>query len=195
MMKISQVIFGTAVNLVFFSGLYTDSIATVNYESLQDDRNNGDYIRKKYKISHAFEVLENEAFGELKIDLKEQKVIQMLGNPESKDPPEFWGATGLYHQNWYYPEQGITVVMASETEQSSQTVDSISIKSPSSLKTQRGIGIGDSYNAVKQAYADQEDEAAPISSDYFVAGSVYGGLIFSFQDSQVIEMFLGAVAE
>lgn len=196
MMKIYQILLGTTINLVIFSGLYTNSGVNADSNTSQRERNTiSNFLTQKYQLSHTFGLLENESFGELKIDLTDQKVIQILGNPETKDKPVFWGATGLYHQKWYYPKQGITVVMASETEQSSQTVDSITIKSPSTLKTQRGIGIGDSYSEVKTVYADQEDEAAPISSDYFVAGSVYGGLIFSFQDKQVIEMFLGAVAE
>jgi hypothetical protein len=34
-----------------------------------------------------------------------------------------------------------------------------------------------------------------IPHESFIAGSIYGGLIFSFQDSIVNQIFLGAAAE
>lgn len=147
------------------------------------------------QIAHNFDLLYSEGFGELKIDLTAAKVINILGEPQTKGKQEFWGADGLYHQKWNYPQQGIVLDMAAETEQGSASISSVRIQAPSQLKTQRGIGIGDSSAKVKQAYAEEEDEAAPISAEYFVAGSVYGGLIFTFEDNKVTEMFLGAIAE
>lgn len=147
------------------------------------------------KIAHNFDLLTSDGFGELKISLTAAEVVQILGDPQSKGEQQFWGADGLYHQKWNYPQQGIILDMAGETEQGSSIISSIRVQAPSQLKTKRGIGIGDSSAKVKQAYAQEEDEAAPISSDYFVAGSVYGGLIFEFKNNQVIEMFLGAMAE
>ncbi|MEL7035784.1 MAG: hypothetical protein AAFO04_09240 [Cyanobacteria bacterium J06592_8] len=147
------------------------------------------------QIAHNFDLLYSERFGELKIDLTAAKVIESFGEPQSKGEQEFWGADGLYHQKWHYPQQGIILDMAAEKEQGSATVSSVRIQAPSPLKTQRGIGIGDSSAKVKQAYGQEEDEAAPISAEYFVAGSVYGGLIFTFKDNIVTEMFLGAIAE
>ena len=149
----------------------------------------------EYKIAHNFDLLNSEGFGELKIGLRADEAIQILGEPESKGDQQFWGADGLYHQKWNYPQRGITLDMASETEAGPAVISSIRVKSPSQLTTGRGVGIGDSSAKVKQAYAAEEDESAPISSDYFVAGSVYGGLIFTFENNQVTEMFLGAAAE
>ncbi len=151
--------------------------------------------RLESQISQNFDLFNSEGFGELKIGLTAAEVTQTLGEVESKGEQQFWGADGLYHQNWNYPQQGITLNMAAETEEGSAIVSSIRVQAPSQLKTRRGVGIGDSSAKVKQAYAPEEDAAAPISSDYFVAGSVYGGLIFEFQNNQVKEMFLGAVAE
>ncbi|ERT09361.1 hypothetical protein M595_0653 [Lyngbya aestuarii BL J] len=149
----------------------------------------------EYQISQNFDLLNLEGFGELKIGLTAAEVTQILGEVGSKGEQKFWGADGLYHQNWNYPRQGITLNMAAETEEGSAVVSSIRVQAPSQLQTKRGVGIGDYSAKVKQVYAPEEDAAAPISSDYFVAGSVYGGLIFEFQNNQVKEIFLGAVAE
>ena len=149
----------------------------------------------EYQIAQNFDLLYSEGFGDLKIGLSETEVVQILGEPESKGEQQFWGADGLYHQKWNYPQQGITLDMAAETEEGSAMISSIRVQAPSQLTTERGVGIGDSSAKVKQAYAAEEDEAAPISSDFFVAGSVYGGLIFEFENNRVKEMFLGAVAE
>lgn len=145
--------------------------------------------------SNPFQLMQEEGFGDLTIDLTTTEVTQILGNPETKGEKVFWGADGLDHQDWNYPEQGVTLDMVSEAADNLQRVASIKITSPSKLKTQRGIGIGDSYIAVKQAYQEEEKPENSFSSQQFVAGSIYGGLIFSFQNGQVSKIFLGAAAE
>lgn len=145
--------------------------------------------------STPFKLMQVEGFGELTINITATQVFQLLGNPETKGEKVVWGADGLDHQYWYYPEQGITLEMVSEAAENSQRVASIKIKSPSKLKTQRGIGIGDTYTEVMQAYREEEEQKHSFSSQQFVAGSIYGGLIFSFQNGQVTEIFLGAAAE
>ncbi len=142
-----------------------------------------------------FELMQSEGFGELKLNLTASQVLEILGSPETKGETVLWGADGLYHQDWYYPQQGITLNMASETSGERQTVFYITLTSPSTLKTQRGIGIGESYIEVMQAYKDQEDREMSIPYESFIAGSIYGGLIFSFQDGTVNQIFLGAAAD
>ncbi|MGL5080528.1 MAG: hypothetical protein ACRC8A_03490 [Microcoleaceae cyanobacterium] len=152
--------------------------------------------------SDPFELMNSEAIGQLAINLPAEEVLTLLGQPNHKNEPTFWGADGLYHQSWHYPQQGITLDMVAETKTGSQAVASVRITSPSQFKTQRGIGIGDSYAKVQNAYgADQsrdtsaQPEQPESSPDYFVAGSIYGGLIFLLQNDQVTEIFLGAAAE
>ena len=137
----------------------------------------------------------SEFFGELKLGLTAAQVVEILGSPETKGETKLWGADGLYHQDWYYLQQGITLYMASETPGERQTVFAIMLTSPSTLKTQRGIGIGDSYTEVMQAYKDEEDPEMSIPDESFIAGSIYGGLIFSFEDGIVKQIFLGSAAE
>jgi hypothetical protein len=142
-----------------------------------------------------FELMHSEGFGELKLGLTAVQVLELLGSPETKGTATLWGADGLYHQDWYYPQQGIALNMASETPEAIQTVAMIALTSPSTLQTQLGIGIGDSYTAVVRAYQDWEDRQASIPNRSFVAGSIYGGLIFSFEEGMVERIFLGAAAE
>ena len=142
-----------------------------------------------------FKLMESEGFGELKLDLTATQVLEILESPETKGKTMLWGADGLFHQDWYYPQQGITLNMASETPGARQTVFNITLTSPSTLKTQRGIGIGDSYTEVMQAYKDEEAPEMSIPYESFIAGSIYGGLIFSFEDGIVNQIFLGAAAE
>ena len=145
--------------------------------------------------SDPFALMREEILGELKLDLSAQQVIQLLGNPIQKGQVEFWAGDALYHQYWYYPNQGITLSMASETEKGQQNIAFIKLVSPSTLPTKRGITIGSSIEEVSLAYAKEKDQEMSIPDQTFVAGSIYGGLIFTFDQGRVIEIFLGAAAE
>jgi hypothetical protein len=119
-----------------------------------------------------------------------------MGNPKRKGARVVWGADGLAHQDWYYDDRGMIINMASpENELDSEIISSIKLISPCNLKTKRGISIGSSIVEVEQAYGDQKEEDTSISEEYFVAGSIYGGLIFTFENGYVSEIFLGASAE
>ena len=145
--------------------------------------------------SDPFALMREESLGKLKLDLSAQQVIQLLGNPTQKGQVEFWGGDALYHQYWYYPNQGITLSMASETEKGQQNIAFIKLVFPSTLPTKRGITIGSSIEEVSLAYAKEKDQEMSIPDQTFVAGSIYGGLIFTFDNGRVIEIFLGAAAE
>jgi hypothetical protein len=71
-----------------------------------------------------------------------------------------------------------------------QSLNMITITKPCELKTKRNIGIGSTYEEVDNAY---RKEINPEFSDTetLTAGSIYGGIIFSFQNMRVI----GASAE
>lgn len=147
------------------------------------------------KQSDPFALMLEESLGELKINLPATEVIKLLGNPVEKGKSQFWDADGLYHQDWYYPEEGIIINMTAEEVNKEQIINSITLKSPSQLKTKRGITIGSSIDEVILAYSGEEDSNNPMSDEYFVAGSVYGGLIFTFENNYVSRIFLGAAAE
>lgn len=118
---------------------------------------------------------------------------QLLEEPE-KGEDELWGADGLHHQEWRWPKRGVTLDMA-HGDGGVKAVASITVESPCWLETEMGIGIGDTWAEVALAYADQFSPEDSKEGEIFVAGSIYGGLIFQFEDGKVSQIFLGAAAE
>lgn len=144
---------------------------------------------------NVLELMNNESLGKIKINMRARDVLSILGYPESKGKKKVWGSDGLYHQDWSYARRGILLDMASEKGDESAQVFSIKITSPARLKTKRGIGIGDTYEKVRKIYQQYEDTDNSIPSKTFVVGSIYGGLIFTFSNNQVTQIYLGSVAE
>lgn len=158
----------------------------------EDDRTSG---LLQSNVSVTDNLMQTEGLGELKIDDFAQQVISYLGNPETQSEKVMWGSDGLYHHTWEYPQQGIKLEMVSETEKGTQQVSSITIGEPSQLKTERNIGIGDSYEKVEKVYKQEKDVDNTITCERFVAGSIYEGIIFSFNEGKVSKIFLGSAAE
>jgi hypothetical protein len=145
--------------------------------------------------SEPFALMNSEAFGDLKLGMNAEQVLSILGVPETKSEIQLWEADGLHHQDWRYLQQGMTLNMTSETPEGLKTVNSISMEAPGQLRTKGGIGLGDSWEAVERAYGNDRDPEFSEPGQTFVAGSIYGGLIFSFQNNRVTKIFLGAAAE
>ena len=72
---------------------------------------------------------------------------------------------------------------------------SITLAAPCTLATKRGIRIGSTEQEVKKAYKKDWNKEDSTSSGRFVAGSIYGGIVFEFQNGKVSRIFLGAAAE
>jgi hypothetical protein len=145
-------------------------------------------------VKDEFILLKTERIGKLQIGLSEQKVKQNINCALKREPEQLWGADGAYHQKWKYVDCGITLGMVSQKKGASKSIESITLNSPSRLSTKRNIQIGSDKKAVMKAY-QAEWNRENNRSDYFVAGSIYGGLIFQFQHGKVSEIFLGAAAE
>lgn len=141
-----------------------------------------------------FSLLKQEQIGNLRIGLSEAKVKQAIKCAVKREAEQFWGADGAYHQKWKYADCGIVLSMVSEQKGGSKSIESITLKNPSRLSTKRGIRIGSSEKAVMKAYKAEWDRESA-KPGFFVAGSVYGGLIFQFENGKVIQIFLGAAAE
>jgi hypothetical protein len=145
--------------------------------------------------SNANELMQLERLGEFKIGNSAARILETLGNPQTRSRNVFSEADALYRQSWYYPKQGITFQMVTENENDKPKIASIKLTRPSKLETDRGIKIGDSYDRVVGVYGQYKDQENSVPFERLVAGSIYGGLIFSFQDGRVLEIFLGAAAE
>jgi hypothetical protein len=142
-----------------------------------------------------FPLLKEERLGELRLGLTKKEVKAKIPCKLKKGQEEYWAATGDFVQKWDYPDCGITLYMSSEGKGGKKTVSAIQVTSPSHLQTKRGIGIGSPEQQVAAVYGDCQDKEMSEAGRTFVAGSVYGGLIFSFENGRVTSIFLGAGAE
>lgn len=146
-------------------------------------------------LAEEFSLLNSERIGDFSPGQSENAVRSKLHCPLKRGPDTLWGADNLYHQTWDCYNAGISFSMVSNRKGGAKTVENITISVPSKLKTGRGIQIGDSEQAVIQTYQNEKDAEASIPNEVFVAGSLYGGLIFQFKDGKVESIFLGAGAE
>lgn len=146
-------------------------------------------------LERGFELMKRESLGGwLKLGLSESTVLRQLGEPSQKEEDIFWGAIGMYVQKWEYRDRGIALQMESEKLGHPKQILSITISAPCYLKTNTGIGIGSSKEAIIQAYHHYRDNSYG-GDEVFIAGTAYGGLIFYFENERVSQIFIGAAAE
>jgi hypothetical protein len=142
-----------------------------------------------------FSILKEERIGDLRIGLSEKEIGETINCALKRGAEEFWGADGAYHQEWKYADCGITLDMISEKKGGPKSIESITIVKPARLSTKRGIRIGSTEQAVMKAYKPHWNREDSEHFGRFVAGSIYGGLIFQFKNGRVSGIFLGAAAE
>lgn len=140
-----------------------------------------------------YDLMKNEKIGELKLGLKANKIIELLGKPEDKSKLELWGADDSYHQEWNYKSKGISFDFIGKTEEE-QEVNMITISEPCKLKTSKQIALGNSLEDVKKAYVESIDTSWS-DNENVVAGSIYGGVMFTFENNVLKTIFIGASAE
>ncbi len=136
-----------------------------------------------------------EKFGKLSLGQKADALTKLLGEPESKGKDTLWEATGEWVQTWKYPAQGLTLAMASDKKGGPKSLNSITATTKCELATAREIKLGSTEAAVRKAYGKAEDKESSKPGETFVAGSIYGGVIFTFNHGKVSEIFIGAAAE
>jgi hypothetical protein len=138
-------------------------------------------------------LLKTENLGGLKIDLKSDSIIKLLGKPENTSKASEWAADGLFHQSWTYKTKSIELDVCWE-KATEKRVCSINILKPSNLKTNRGIVIGSAKEQVLEWYKNEIDPKTTNDSS-IVAGTVYGGILFGIENNRVKSIFIGAAAE
>ncbi|MHB8070059.1 MAG: hypothetical protein ACYDIC_19375 [Desulfobaccales bacterium] len=138
---------------------------------------------------------DKEQVGKLHLGLSEKGIKQIIPGQPARGPEDLWGADGQYHQEWKYPAAGITLGMVSEKKGGPKSVERITITSPSTLRTQRGIGIGSSEAEVVKAYGRFRNAEDSKPGELLVAGSIFGGVLFQLQQGKVSGIFIGASAE
>ena len=142
-----------------------------------------------------FRLMHMESIAGIKVDMAKDKALALVHGQARAGRMEKWEADGMFHQRVVFPAQGLTLMMASESKHSPQTVESISITAPGTSQTGRGIRIGSTLEQVRTAYQQDYNKEDSVAGSTFVAGSTYGGLTFQFENGRVTRMFLGAAAE
>ncbi|WAS94129.1 hypothetical protein [Nannocystis punicea] len=142
-------------------------------------------------------ILTRERLGELEIGLAADEVTRLLGAPVRRGRAEMSEATGSYVQQWSWPDRGLELTLDAADKRGPYALAAIRAVAPCALRTARGIGIGDLYKTVEAAYLADRDPEEEQDALSFVAGSVYSGVIFTFdaQREKVTEIFFGAAAE
>ena len=141
-----------------------------------------------------FAAMKKERIGGLGIGTPAAAVVKALGQPSKKSKVVHQEADGAFVQTWTFTTQGVEVGMSAAKRGGAQTVDSITVKGASPLKTVKGIGVGSTLAQVARAYG-AEKNAEESNAEAFVVGSTYGGVIFKLAGGKVSEIFLGAAAE
>jgi hypothetical protein len=138
---------------------------------------------------------DKEQIGKLNLGLSEKAVKQIISGQPTRGPEELWGADGEYHQEWKYPAAGITLGMVSKKKGGLKSIERITLTSPSTLQTSQGIRIGSTEAEVAKAYGHFRNAEDSKAFNGFVAGSIFGGVMFNFEQGRVSRIFIGAAAE
>ena len=137
-----------------------------------------------------------EGIGALRLDMPAAEVLAATPCPPAKGREVFEAASGDYVQTWTMPACGLELKMRGERKGGPKTVGGIEAKAPCDLPTAKGIRIGSPEKDVVAAYGRFRDkDGASRPGKTFVAGSIYGGLMFTIKNGRVAGMFLGAAAE
>jgi len=136
-----------------------------------------------------------ESVGKLRPDLSEKEIKQIIPGKPTRGPENLWGADVEYHQEWKYPAAGITLGMSGKKKGGPKSIERITITSPSKLQTLKGIRIGSTEAEVNEAYGRFRNAEDSEHFNCFVAGSIFGGVMFNFQQGKVNRIFIGAAAE
>jgi len=141
------------------------------------------------------DILTEERIGGLRIGLHESDLKKFIDCDLKRGPETLWGADGAYHKTWQSPVCGLKLGMVSEKRGGKKSIESITLTAPCTLATKRGIRIGSTEQEVRKAYKKDWNKEDSRQSESFVAGSIYGGIIFQFRNGKVSQIFLGAAAE
>ena len=81
---------------------------------------------------------DKEQIGKLHLGLAEKEVKQIIPGQPTRGLEELMAADRQYHQEWKYPQAGITLGMVSEKKGGLKSVQSITIHSPQHVANPEG---------------------------------------------------------
>lgn len=140
-----------------------------------------------------FDLMSTERVGAIKFGLTSKQVIELIGEPDKIEEPFMSEVDGETYQHFYYRSKGVFLSFVLKSD-SIKEVRLIEIKAPCSLMTSRNIGIGSSQSEVIDAYKEYVNTEFSDSSE-IVAGSLYGGIVFSIQNQKVKSIYIGPTGD
>lgn len=179
-----------------------DNLPQNGNEHYKTTNNSNDTIKEDAKPNNAptddelvdlgFELMENEALNKLKLGLTTEQVEKILGPTTDVSIEEMWDADGEIHQTFYYKNKGVELDMIGN--KGNKQINSITIIDPCDFKTTRDIGVGSSLSDLEKTYSVFYNKDFS-NKETFVAGSIYGGIIFGLENDKVVSIFIGASAD
>jgi hypothetical protein len=133
--------------------------------------------------------------GPLHLGLTGDELVALYGEPATRQRLEEMGATGMWVGDWTWPKLGIVVQMGATSEKGPIAAEAFTVEAPFGEATDRGIKIGDPVAKVAKAYGDVYDPLGSRKDDLYVAGSLFGGILFRHEAGKVTSIFVGAAAE
>lgn len=149
-------------------------------------------------------IMQDGSIGGIRLNAPESEVYKLAAEngfgPFQKGQDIIWEAFGQAVQTWNFPQAGISFDMISDEIGGEKSVFSITMTAPCGLRTGTGIGIGAAKEEVIRAYrayeaTNEEHDDYFGDADVHLVGSIYGGMIFTFENGQLRDVFLGAAAE
>ncbi|MFK7910149.1 MAG: hypothetical protein AB8F34_06050, partial [Akkermansiaceae bacterium] len=131
------------------------------------------------------EWLSKESLGGISLGMTEAAVRKIITSKITYGETNFEGATGLTVQDWTAKDLGIELKMGGGSPKAKKLVESVTIFGKSKGKSARGIGIGATRAELMKLYGKEIREGEDKSGDknLLVAGSVFGGMLFTIGDS------------
>lgn len=161
--------------------------------NLKNDESNKEMNNEPDFEELGYELMESETIKDLKLDLDIKQVEESIGVASELSKNEVWSADAEYHQTYFYENLGIELNMVGD-KMESKKVNMISIHAPCKFKTSKGIAIGSTLTDLEREYGKYYNKDFS-SDETFVAGSIYGGVIFTLKNNLVESIFIGAKAE
>jgi len=154
-------------------------------EKLEAEYKNADDVKQR---------IMRETIGGLKLGMDAEKAVSMLNEPDSKTKPVEEAATGYIKSEWIWKSKGVQLTM--DSSHGNNEVVAIVVRHPFKGKTSCGISIGSTMEEAKNTYGKYLDKDFS-QGDSIIAGTVYGGILFSkgASSDKIGSIAIGAFAE
>jgi hypothetical protein len=134
--------------------------------------------------------------GKLYKGMPEDSVVVLIGKPDSLGAGMISGRTGSFIKETFYKKIGLYIVYQSEDSTSSlKKILTLTAEAPCTLSVEKGVKIGTDYADIISRYCKMVDSTTSSWGKQIVVGSIYGGMIFTFEKNKVKRIFIGAAAD